>query len=348
MAVELEFHMVNQDLAKHLARLIEDYRVGEIPPRTADVVEAWIQQFPSKEQDPLLDALIHVFENTYISRSKMKSFLGELANSRNISKGKDPKEFWKSANLLNIQKGGNSQSDILALFDEVLQRVHNLKAADVGSQDGSFFYLDDCIGTGNRVRHDIAAWLESANLPDEIDLHIITAVLFNGSYWIESKLKETATAKGKNITITKWRLDTFQMENRRAYRNNADVLWPTAIPDDTAVQAYAEQLRRLGHPPTLRSHTAAVPSFYKNSEQKELLERLFLVRGCEIRQDNSYLPDNVRPLGYHNLDCFGFGSLFVTYRNCPNNCPISLWVQQADSVTLLPRKTNRQSAASRA
>ena len=34
--------------------------------------------------------------------------------------------------------------------------------------------------------------------------------------------------------------------------------------------------------------------------------------------------------------------MFVTYRNCPNNCPLALWIEQDDFPALFPRKTNAE------
>jgi len=37
-------------------------------------------------------------------------------------------------------------------------------------------------------------------------------------------------------------------------------------------------------------------------------------------------PDkDLHPLGYSKLVGLGFGSMIVTFRNCPNNCPLALW-----------------------
>lgn len=59
------------------------------------------------------------------------------------------------------------------------------------------------------------------------------------------------------------------------------------------------------------------------------------------------LGGNCKPLG---LDCSrlpgadderkekGFGAMVVTYRNCPNNCPVALWWSVDSFVPLFPRK----------
>ena len=323
---------------------IADYRQGEITPRTPELIQEWLQQFTATIHDPLIQALADVFAKTYVSRNAFKSFLTALAKTKKISSDMEPRDYWQQANLLCIQQGGNSQSEILKIFNEVLQETHGYSLLDTGSDKGDYVYLDDCIGTGNRVRWDVCGWLET-DTPSQITLHIITPILYQGSWWIDAKINEAAEATNKKISLHRWRLDEFDMENRLARRNISDVLWPTEIPDNSAVKAYTEHLEKIGHPVVLRESGYNKSKIFKDDAQKILLEQAFLIRGCEIRQECSNLPDNARPLGYHNLDCLGFGSMFVTYRNCPNNCPLALWVQQAEYPSLFPRKTNRDTEA---
>jgi hypothetical protein len=335
--------MPRPELLQCIAARIADYRAGErLTPRTPDLVDQWVQQFPADIQVPLLEGLDYVFERTYISREAFKSFLKGLANTRKLDPNAQPQDYWRRVNILNIQRGGNSQRELLAMFGEVLQETHGFALAEAGSDGGDYIYLDDCVGTGNRVRNDVCSWIEN-HAPNRIKLHVITPILYAGSWWIDQKINETAAAAGKTISVTKWRLDQFDMENRRAYRNSSDVLWPTVIPNDAAVQAYAQELQAKGHPAEVRAAGVASRSrLFKDDTQRILLEQAFLIRGCQIRQECTNLPDNARPLGYHNLDCVGFGNMFVTFRNCPNNCPLALWVQQQDFPALLPRKTNPQ------
>lgn len=333
-------------LMQSIANNIADYRQGEIPPRTPELISEWLQQFPAAVHDSLIQALAYVFSKTYISQNAFKAFLKALASTDKLSSGSKPRDYWQQANLLCIQQGGNSQNEILKIFDEVLRETHGYSLVDTGSDEGDYIYLDDCIGTGNRVRWDVCGWLET-DTPSQITLHIITPILYSGSWWIDAKIKETAEANNKNVSLHRWRLDDFDMENRLARRNISDVLWPTEIPDNSDVKAYTEHLEKKGRPVVLRKPGHSKYKIFKDDAQKIFLEQVFLVRGCQIRQECSNLPDNARPLGYHNLDCLGFGSMFVTYRNCPNNCPLALWVQQAEYPSLFPRKTNRDTETER-
>jgi hypothetical protein len=335
------------EILSSLAETLADYRQGEIEPRTPKLIDAWVQQFPDTVQLDVLSALSNVFKKTYISKKDFKGFLGNLVKGNKISPGSVPAQYWRAANFLDTQKGGNSQTELLALADEVLTEIHSFGIDQTGSDDGQFIYLDDCIGTGSRVRSDVCGWVEST-APKVSVLHVISPVLYLGSWWIDDKIQETAKAAGKTVSLTKWSLESYQMENRMARREIADVLWPTRLPSDPAVQAYVKRLVESGHPPALRKGgNGGASGIFTDDAEKIVLEQAFLLRGCEIRQESSNLPDKARPLGYHNLDCLGFGSMFVTYRNCPNNCPIALWVQQAEYPALLPRKTNKQSATER-
>jgi hypothetical protein len=228
------------------------------------------------------------------------------------------------------------------MFDAVLEETHGFGLSQTGSSDGDYIYLDDCVATGNRIRNDICNWLQD-NTPQNIKLHVVTPILFTGSWWIDGKIKETAREAEKTVSLRKWRIEQFAMENRRNRRNQSDVLWPTSDLNDDAVQQYVTYLNDLGYPPTWRSpENSSDSKVFENSAQRMLLENEFLKRGSKIRNEQPNLPGNIRPLGYSNLHTLGFGSMFVTYRNCPNNCPIVLWIEQEDFPALFPRKTNTE------
>ena len=328
------------ELLQSIAKIIADYRADEIPSRTPTLINEWLQQFPEAIQDSLLEALAYVMRKTYVSHDRFREFLKGLASTDKLSPGTDPGAYWRKANLLSIQQGGNSQKEILSMFDEVIQEEYGFGLEQTGGSNGDFIYLDDCIATGSRLRSDVCNWLKE-DTPRNINLHVITPILFKGSWWVDDEIKKAAQDNGKTIIITKWRLDQFEMENRRRYSHRADVLWPTSVPDQEVVHRYCAYLEDLGYPPVLRnSGHSGVSGIFKDDAQKILMEKEFLLRGCHIREEQVNLPDKLRPLGYSNLHTFGFGSMFVTYRNCPNNCPLVFWVEQNDFPSLFPRKTN--------
>ncbi len=339
--------MPRPELLQSIATRIGDYRAGDrIAPRTPELVDQWVQQFPAEIQVPLLEGLDYVFERTYISRERLRAFLQNVSRTNLSNQAAPARDYWQQANVLDIQLGGQSQKAICRVFDEVLQEAHGLRLADIGSNIGEFVYLDDCIATGSRVRTDLCAWLErEQNLPNHINLHLISPIRYAGSYWIDEKIRQTATAQHKTIQFRKWSPDGREYENTRARRSISDVLWPATIPADPDVQAYFAGLQTRGYPPVMRpSGGNSAAAIFRDENQRNLLEQAFLIRGSQLRRECPNLPERERPLGHHNLDCLGFGNMFVTFRNCPNNSPLALWVQQEAYPALLPRKTNAQTA----
>ena len=105
------------ELLESIAEQIADYREGEVPRPTPDHVERWIGQFPDDVQDAMLAELHHVFNKTYFSRKNFDSFLRSLAKNKKFA-GDDPASFWSNAHLLDVQQGGSSQREMLAMFRE--------------------------------------------------------------------------------------------------------------------------------------------------------------------------------------------------------------------------------------
>ena len=63
----------------------------------------------------------HVLEQTYFSRRRTRKFLAGLFQTEKLV-GDDPCAFWKGMKFLDIQGGGASQKEMLALFSKVLEK----------------------------------------------------------------------------------------------------------------------------------------------------------------------------------------------------------------------------------
>src|SRR5882672_928568 len=105
-------------LAVSIANTISDYRLGEIARPTAEHVLLWATQFPDERQEGLLSGLDHVFKQTYIAKSEILRFIKGVMRPNKFT-GPDPAAFWRAANILEIQGGGNSQRDMRTLLAEV-------------------------------------------------------------------------------------------------------------------------------------------------------------------------------------------------------------------------------------
>lgn len=329
------------NLVESIANTIQDYRGGSLPQPIPAHVERWVQQFDAAVQLPILQEIDHVLKSVYFSKDAVARFLRCVMRTSQLT-GDRPNEFWRSANLLDIQGGGSSQTDMLALFSEQLEDEYGFSIDDCGQGDEVFIYLDDGIFTGNRVRRDLEGWI-GGNAPAQAKVHVICIAEHSGGrYYANTEIQKVIRGSAKNIDITWWR--AIELEDRKTYSEESDVLRPTAIPNDPAVKAYVAAMR---YQPTLR--TAGNPgaaNLFSSDAAKILLEQEFLKAGVRIRQICPNLGATQRPLGHMTLETLGFGSLIVTYRNCPNNAPLAFWVD-APWYPLFPRTTNTQTAMRR-
>ena len=108
-------------LLESIAETIADYREGEVSPPSPEHVDRWVKQFDSEFQEPILAELNHVFKETYISKANVAKFLKNLLRVEKLV-GDDPCAVWESVQFLKIQSGGNSQQEMLEMFDEIWQK----------------------------------------------------------------------------------------------------------------------------------------------------------------------------------------------------------------------------------
>jgi hypothetical protein len=339
--------VTRKELLQSIASTIADYRKGEIPEPDADHVDKWIQQFDANVQLPILSELDHVFKRVYISRATVDKFLANVATSNDLTGGKHP-DFWASAGLLNIQGAGASQREMLDIFDDVLQKNFGFGVEDCTASSNNFVYLDDGIFSGSRARRDLVDWVEK-KAPKNAVIHVISMVLYNGGEWYVRKggkneknrgVENAAKTAGKNISLKFLR--AVELENYKSALNNSDVLAPTSLPNDESVRRYAQQLKEEGFQAQYRTGSSiGRTKIFSSPAGRILLEQEFLKAGVHIREICPNLSTSCRPLGFTGLRTFGFGSLVVTHRNCPNNCPLPFWVA-APWYPLFPRKTNTE------
>ena len=156
-----------------------------------------------------------------------------------------------------------------------------------------------------------------------------------------------AKKAGKELDLTIWA--ALRVENRRARRNRSEVLWPAGIPDAAELQAYMAEEEKFPFEPRQPGGVLEHPVF-SSEEGRQLLERELLLAGMRIRSFSQNPSRALRPLGFSPFG-LGFGSMIVTYRNCPNNTPLALWWGDPDAAPehpfskwypLLPRKTYAQ------
>lgn len=331
-----------------VAQILTDYREGEVPKPTAEHVDRWVSQFDADVQMRLLEEVAHVFKHTYFSRSRVRAFLSGLVKGTQLS-GADPCAFWRGANVLGIQQRGQSQAEITGLFEETLNKTCGFGLGECGSDEGAFVYLDDGLFSGLRIGTDIAAWIANTAPPNGTVHVIVIAAHSLGEWLCLKRLREVAAAAGKRLELHCWA--ALRIENRKFARHSSEVLWPAGVPDEPALKAYMAEETKFPfvprHPGVQGEH-----GIFSSEDGRALLEREFLLAGMRIRSVCQSPSRALRPLGFSSFG-LGFGSMILTFRNCPNNAPLALWWGDPDAppghpfatwYPLLPRKTYEQGA----
>ncbi len=315
-----------QALATSIASTISDYREGEIDRPTPDHVERWLEQFKTGVQIPLLRELNHVLDNTYYGREKVREFLDRLVRNPKLA-GSDPARFWRNVNFLNLQAKDKSQSALLDLFTQTLEEVYGFGVEKCGSNGGPFVYLDDVLFTGGSVGNDLSAWL-AQDVPQNPTVHVLVIATHTlGEYQFRGRLQKNATAMDKKLGLHIWCDMCF--ENRLAYRDKSEVLWPVSLPNDPVIQKYVSAQGKFPFKPR-KSGSKLKNRIFSSEPGRQALEQAMLVEGTRIWAAWKNPSSFRRPLGYSPYG-LGFGSTIVTFRNCPNNAPLALWWGDPDA-----------------
>ncbi|SEQ22754.1 phosphoribosyltransferase-like protein [Nitrosomonas ureae] len=326
------------DLLLSVANTIKTYREGELPEPTPEHVDRWLQQFTGDQQLLFLREFGHVISQCFFTEEAVKTFLRKLVTNESLASN-NPASYWRDANFLNIQNNGCSQKEMLKLFAKSLYDECGLDLVNCGQPGGDYIYLDDVMFSGNRVRNDLEPWIVN-DAPQVARVHVIVAAQHtSGYFFISQKLKEVIGQSGKKINVKYWR--SIEVENRKVYRNRSGVLWPTTLPIVAEVQDYMALPSRFPFEPR---QAGVVIEPFSSEEGRQVLESEFLIAGAKIRALSENPKQSMRPLGFSQFG-IGFGSMIVTYRNCPNNCPLALWWGDPEATSgalhwypLLPRE----------
>ena len=301
-----------------IARTIKDYRGGDLPETTPGHVDRWIRQFRREVQLPMLHEMDYVLRKTYFSQSDVRDFFAGAISNRSLA-GEEPCKFWETAHLLDIQQDGNSQTEIRQLFLDELEKKYVLTAGT--TKDNVFVYLDDVLFSGSRIGNDLSEWVVT-EAPAVGTVHIVVIAAHSFGEWkCRTRLEGTAREEGKRLKFQFWA--ALRIENRKAYRNKSEVLWPATIPTDDALTAYIGEESKFPFEPRAPGGQLE-HAIFSSEEGRELLERELLLAGIHIRSLSQNPSPVLRPLGFGPFG-LGFGSMIVTYRNCPNNVPLALW-----------------------
>jgi hypothetical protein len=328
-----------EEKAQRIVDIISDYENNAM---TTEHVIDWVSQFEPDDQEFILDELAVIFKKTYYSKAKCKELLSSyLKLLKDHYKYADVPAFLKDTVFLNLQPIHKSQTELLSLLEEIIREEYQMTLDDCGKAAKHYIYLDDVLSTGNTIYSQVSNWLNESNQVDplksnfaylkthNIKLSICLLCLHQwGHSNVEYRLMVNVDADTKKH-ITYFRF--YEIENNlKALKPALNLMLPVdnQFPEVVNYLATLEEANANADRAFRKANQPIEEKLFSSPENRIRIENIFLKKGIEIlgRVQNLTVK-SIRPLGYtvKSHKTLGLGTLFFTYRNIPNNCPIVFW-----------------------
>lgn len=339
--------------AEEIVAIIGDYENNVI---SAAYLVQWVNQFKEDDREFILDELTVIFAKTYFSKQKCKNLLessvlclAEKYNCRSIP------EFMSESIFLDLQESGKSQKELLALLDAILMEKYGCNLEQQGSSGvRRFIYVDDIIATGTKFYFNLSSWLNAENLHIKgltnlqfvVEKQIPIEVIVFCSHDLgkeNSRYRLIHNIDAKLDKILRPVVPFLKIENNlKAFNPKLNLMYPLEAQADEVHQylnslEYATKTGIAFRKPNMPREEI----LFSSAENRTRLENIFLMKGLEILgRVRKLTVQQIRPLGYtvKSHRTLGLGTLFFTYRNIPNNCPIVFWWANNDWLPLFQLK----------
>lgn len=325
--------------AERILKIVGDY---ENNPMSVEHLLNWVNQFDESDRAFILSELAVIFERTYLSKLNCIELIRNYVIFwTNRLRYTSVQEFLLNTKFLDLQSANKSQKDLLNFLDNIINESYGITLAQCGNQPKHYIYIDDVLSTGNTIYSQLEAWLSASNDQNiqqsnyqyiknrKLTLHICLLCAHTwGMNNVEFRLMKTFGNDVKKYIEFQWH---YLVENNlKAYNPKLNHMLPVdnQLPE---VQRYLASLDFATNNEDRAYRKPIQPAtevLFSSPASRIRLENIFLKKGVEIlsRVQNLRV-QQLRPLGYtmKSHKTFGLGTLFFTYRNIPNNCPIVFW-----------------------
>ena len=305
---------------------------------------AWIEQFPLQERHGLLVALTSTLERTYVWERDVTKFLERQVGSRSL---------WSQTFLCRGAQHGRSHKWATGVVEASVAKYRGrdlINPAGINWHSArNHLFIDDAVFSGGRLREDYCAlwdrtesdaWTPRTPADGPLSIYILhyvthTAARADMAEWVDTRLRQRGfDAELKWISSPEHCYEDLSFHSARS-----DVLWPSEL---TPSARESERFASVDH--TLRQEELLpndrTSRLFPDPRMRRTLEDALLDAGMDIL---GRMSKRWPPLGYAGERIrerpLGFGTLAISFRNCPNNAPLALWWDTQDWIPLFPRRT---------
>jgi len=340
-----------EQLITEIFELTRDYRSDEGLPHvqmTTTRIRNWINQFEEADKVFILTELKGILQKRYCSKSAVRAFLKSAMEFLiKHYKYSTVSDLLLETVFLDRQRQNKSQPTLLKLMNEVLRDEFQFDMALCGTkQKKNYIYLDDVLCTGNTLFQDTKTWVNESDTDGQTflsklqskNIRLIFLYLFIHETNFYKKKAQFRHQIAQNFDSCFEMIRAIEIEN--GIGTKIEVVMPTVENQPDLVKQYQQQIeqkvnaycdeKKIKQPTPEFYRPANQPTteqFFSSTANRKMFEDILLKKGITILNSaNANIP-NLRALGYSlpSLKNFGFGTLCITWRNVPNNCPITFW-----------------------
>lgn len=331
-----------QQIADSILGIIGDYQNDfEVHLSSQNIID-WANQFDEGDRQFVLEEFLHLLkQDIYVSKEGAKDLIRKsLIGISGKLKYPTVPAFLQETVFLNLQPSPKSQGEILALLNEVLQEDYGVNLTECGSAtQRNYMYYDDLLATGGTISRITGGWLASNNasgvpnftLVNNGTIRFLVCVFGCHSWGLDTcrwlwkfRLKNDEIMKSVKVFYH------YLIENQVGKPSERlNLIYPAMEQQLDLVKEYLGSIEATRHEAKAfrRRVQPQTESFFSNPENRIRFENILLNKGIEIlRQVNQQTSAN-RPLGatFPSYKTFGTGTMYFTWRNISNTCPLVFW-----------------------
>jgi hypothetical protein len=312
---------------------IKDYRENEVK-MSFFSVERWANQFDISEQDSILNETIMLLDKMYFSKSKfqlgMEYFNDFLINYfDNIGYSID---FY----IIDNQKIGSSQKDMVSLFHELrISKAMDTHKSAKSYNSKIYIYMDDGMYTGNRAKWEIKNFIIDNDLSDCTVFAFFMCAYEESVSYLRKSLNEFCFSKKINLFVISYLLLVHKLTPIKENYNNVCEAF------ESRLEYERERDGNMNWPIYSLNNYPVVKDIFSLNNDLRVFRKAALNIGLKLIENYNFT--HFRPFGYTMFYNYGFGNVYVSYRNISNNSPLFLWFPRNDTFKWYPlfeRKTN--------
>jgi hypothetical protein len=329
-------------IAEQILQIISDYHCDNDSGfvMSAGHINEWANQFDEPDRNFVLQELLHILQQgTYISKAQAGNILHErIKETAQQLRYTSVKDFLNESEFIRTQQAGKSQDGLLKILDEVLQQQYGLTVNTCGAYaKKNMLYVDDIVASNKTLLKETRRWMETEDNIARFkngEFNFCVLVFCRHTWGIDrlrwslkSHFIEEAFTNARRFVVSSHY--TIQ-DNLKAYTPSLnlalpikqEMLWDTYLANIEGAAAYEDRAYRPANKPNRET-------FFSSIQNRHRFENILVNKGIEIINQikDSSLKKNHRPLGktYSHYKTLGTGTLFFTWRNISNTCPVVFW-----------------------